>query len=416
MRVAIVGAGIVGITSAYELAASGHQVQVFERHSSVAAEASFGHAGLIGADHLMLPPLGGADDPRWRHLGAHAEGLRWVGTAALRHAPWLWQRWRSGRAAVHGAHRQAMQSLAQFSRDRLLALTRTLQLGHEQTPGLLVLLRNARETQKARQALKPLIDSGLSFELVDATRCRQIEPALHADTALHAGIFWPHDGVGNCRLFAHQLKAQAQALGAHFQFDTAVQQVLPGARPAVKTADQQRHEFDAVVLCTGARARLLLMDLSLRLPLLSVSGYSVTAPLRHLEGLPPLAPRSAVIDQGVVISRLGQRVRVSGGAELGGYAGRIDAATLRRLYRVLNDWFPGAALTHQAQHWKGARPTLPDGLPVLGASGAPGVWLNLGHGATGWAMACGSALVLAEMLAGRAAPLDMLGLRLARFR
>lgn len=415
MQVAIVGAGIVGITAAYELAAQGHQVQVFERHSSVAAEASFAHAGLVGADHLMLPPLGGADDPRWRHLGAHAEGLRLIGAAALRHAPWLWRRWRSGRAAVPGPRRQAMQQLAQISRERLSTLTRTLQLDYEYAPGLLMLLRTAGETQSARTALKTLIGSGLSFELVDAARCRQIEPALHAQTALHAGVFWPHGGVGNCRHFTHLLKAQAQTLGAQFRFDTTVQKLLPGARPALQTADQQRHEFDAVVLCTGASARPLLSDLGLRLPLLSVSGYSVTAPLRHLDGLPPPAPRSAVLDHGVVISRLGQRVRVSGGTELGGYAGRIDAAAMQRLYRVLNDWFPGAAQTQQAQHWKGARPTLPDGSPVLGASGAAGIWLNLGHGASGWALASGSALVLAELLAGRPAPLDLASLGMARF-
>jgi D-amino-acid dehydrogenase len=118
----------------------------------------------------------------------------------------------------------------------------------------------------------------------------------------------------------------------------------------------------------------------------------------------------------VAISRLGQRIRVSGLAELGGSLDHIAAAPLQTLYRTLDDWFPGAASTREAQHWKGARPMLPDGPPVLGASGAPGVWLNLGHGSSGWALACGSACVLAEQIGGREAPLDISGLSVSRLR
>jgi D-amino-acid dehydrogenase len=415
MQIAIIGAGIVGVTTAYELALQGHTVSVFERHSSVAVEASFAHAGLLGAGHFLLPATG---PRRWRHLGAHADALDMVGAAALRHAPWLWRRWRAGRPAQQIKHRLAMQNLALFSRDRMLGLTRTLQLDYEQSPGLLLLLRTAREAAAARAELKALKANGQMFELLDRARCQQVEPALHTDTPLYAGVFWPHDGVGNCRHFAQLLKAQAQAIGVQFYFDTPVHALTPGARPTLQTVGADAHSFDAIVVCAGARANQLLQPLGLGLPLVSVSGYTLTAPLRSLDGQPDLAPRAAVIDlaHGVTITRLGQRVRVSGGAELGGYAGRMAPQALQRLYRVLDDWFPGAALTRQALHWKGSRPMLPDGPPVLGASGAPGVWLNLGHGGNGWAMACGSARVIAELLAGRPAPLDVSGMGAARFR
>jgi D-amino-acid dehydrogenase len=118
----------------------------------------------------------------------------------------------------------------------------------------------------------------------------------------------------------------------------------------------------------------------------------------------------------VAISRLGRRIRVAGSAEIGGHLDYLAEAPLRTLYRVLDDWFPGAVIARDAQHWKGARPMLPDGPPVLGESGAAGVWLNLGHGSSGWALACGSARVLAERMSGREAPLDMTGLTLARLR
>ena len=118
----------------------------------------------------------------------------------------------------------------------------------------------------------------------------------------------------------------------------------------------------------------------------------------------------------VAISRLGSRVRVAGSAELGGSLMQHNRAALDTLYKVLDDWFPGAARLTQAQRWKGARPMLPDGPPVVGASGAPGIWLNLGHGSSGWALACGSARVIAERLSGREAPLDVSRLQIARLR
>jgi D-amino-acid dehydrogenase len=174
--------------------------------------------------------------------------------------------------------------------------------------------------------------------------------------------------------------------------------------------------FDAVVLCAALGAPALLAPHGLRLPLLAVYGYSVTAPLRQLEEYPDLGPRSALMDERykVAISRLGNRVRVAGSAELGGRVQEHHAGALATLHKVLNDWFPGAARLSQAQRWKGARPMLPDGPPVLGASSIAGVWLNLGHGSSGWALACGSASVVAAALAGRAPPIDVEGLGVSR--
>ena len=150
--------------------------------------------------------------------------------------------------------------------------------------------------------------------------------------------------------------------------------------------------------------------------MLAVHGYSLTAPLRLIEGHPHLGPRAGVMDEKykVAISRLGQRVRVAGSAELGGRLDHMAPGALHTLHKVLDDWFPGSAHLAQAQRWKGARPMLPDGPPVLGASGAPGIWLNLGPGSSGWALSCGSARVLADQLAGRAPAIDVTGLDVAR--
>ena len=418
MRVDIVGAGIIGVTTAYELAVLGHEVTVFERRGSVAAETSFANAGVIAPGYVTPWAAPGMPFKVLRHLlGTHAP-VRLGGLGAAAHLPWIWRWWRACRPSVYAANRAAMYHLALFSRDRLLELTRALHLEFEQMPGFMVLLRAERDMRGAQGSLALLRELGVVHELVDAKRARQIEPGLSEQTDLHAAIHLPQDGVGNCRHFAHLLKAEAQRLGAQFRFDTTVRSLAPGSRPMLHMADGTPHESDAVVVCAGVQANELLNAIGCRLPLAPVHGYSVTAPLRHIDGHPHLGPRAALMDERykVAISRLGQRVRVAGSAELGGPVDRMNQAALRTLYKVLDDWFPGATLTRETQQWKGARPMLPDGPPVLGASGAPGVWLNLGHGSSGWALACGSARVLAESLSGRKDPIDTSRLTIARLR
>jgi D-amino-acid dehydrogenase len=162
----------------------------------------------------------------------------------------------------------------------------------------------------------------------------------------------------------------------------------------------------------------LLTPLGLKLPLIGVSGLSVTAALRLDEIHPHLGPASVLLDprHGVSIVRAGSRLRVSGGSQVGGLSRTQEAAALKPLYRTVNEWFPGAARTAQAQQWQGSSPTLPDGLPVLGRSGLAGVWLNLGHGSVGWTLSCGSARVLSAMISGTTPEIDTDGLGISRFR
>jgi D-amino-acid dehydrogenase len=389
-RIAIVGAGIVGVATAYELAAAGHQVTVYERRAGVAGEGSFANGGVIAPALLEtdLPPALGP-------LGV---------AAAFGHGSWLWRRWRSRKtAAARGA---TLRRLALASRRRLLQLTRQLQLDYEQIPGLLLLLRGEREL-KAMQARLPALEAlGIGATLVDAARARLIEPSLQEATSLAGALHLPQDGVGNPRQFAHLLKAQAQKLGARFVFDTAVRSLRGGVDPELRLANGEAPAVDQLVVCAGAGAAALLAPLGLKLPLATVQGHSITAPVRHLDGLPDQGPKAALIDvrHGVTISRLGQRVRVTDRGRLvrDGAAGN-DApaqAPLAPLYRVLDEWFPAAAVTREAQHWRGLRPTLPDGAPLVGSAGPSGLWLNLGHGDHGFVLACASAQLLRAQIEG----------------
>ena len=445
MRLAVVGAGIVGITTAWELAADGHEVTVFERQGSAASETSFANAGIVAPGYVTPWAAPGMSAKVLGHLlSAHAP-VRVSPRLELAALPWLWRWWRACRLETYQSNRKRMQRLALFSRERLHALTRELGLEYERSEGYLVLLRRPRDLAAARPGLALLAELGIAHELVDAEGCRRIEPGLNAQTALHAGIHLPRDEVGNCRQFALLLRTQAEKLGARFRFHTTVQGLRPGrapqlthqylppedagiasrAEPGRSDPDTQPQRgqpvdevFDGVVVCAALGAPALLRPLGLGLPLLAVHGYSITAPLRRMDEFPELGPTSALMDERykVAISRLGHRVRVAGSAEIGGALATHHPGAIATLHKVLADWFPGAARLSRVQAWKGARPMLPDGPPVLGASGIDGVWLNLGHGSSGWALACGSARVLADAIAGRAPPIDTEGLGIARLR
>ena len=188
MKVAVVGAGIIGVTTAYELAALGHEVIVYERRSVVAAEASFANAGVVSPSSVAPWAAPGMPWKVLRQLlGRHAP-VRLAGQDALAHLPWMWHWWRACRAQAYAANRTAMQRLAQFSRDRLLELTRSLRLEYEQTPGFVMLLRSAADLKSARGSLTLMRELGVPHELIDAARCRQIEPGLNAAMALHAPV------------------------------------------------------------------------------------------------------------------------------------------------------------------------------------------------------------------------------------
>jgi D-amino-acid dehydrogenase len=427
LRVAIIGAGIIGVTTAYELANDGHEVIVYEQHASVAAETSFANAGMLAPGYVTPWAAPGMPSKLLRQAFSRHAALRVGGWNALLQLPWAWRWWRNCTRRRHEAHRATMQSLAHFSRTRQTELGKALSLDYEQASGCLVLLRKPRDLALAQGGLKLLSELGVSHTLVDAEQARKIEPGLNVATALAGAIHLPQDGVGNCRQFAHLMKNHAQQRGAQFRFEHHVRRIVPGARPTLEF-ELPRHDgdtrpeppppFDAIVVCAGHLATPLLRGLGVRLPVAPIYGYSITAPVRHHEAHPDIAPRAGLMDEKykVAITRLGQRVRVAGSAEIGGTLGVHNEAVLRTLYQVLDDWFPGAAVTAKAQHWKGARPMLPDGPPVVGPSGISGVHLNLGHGSSGWALACGSARVLADQLAQRQPSVDTTGLGIERFR
>ena len=422
MKIAIVGAGIVGVTTAYELARDGHHTTVFEQRSAIGEDASFATGGLL-APAVLAP---------WAAPGAAPVPSVWGRTATLRigsaltaaDLAWL-RRWRRAvRAYARDPTPQlpllALERLARYSHERLQALATELDLTFERSAGALLLLRSAADAAALQPVVEALRRAGTVANEVDAATARTIEPGLAEHTPLAGALHLPGGEAGNCRQFALLLRQAAQALGVQFCFNQTVTRLVAAPQACAPVGVHLQGEaapqpFDAVVLCTGASAAQLLQPLGLRLPLVALYGSSLSAPLHEALN----APVSAVLDarHQVCIVRLGQRVRVSGGAELGrGHGSAAHTATLQMLCQVLSDWFPGGTqLSGSVQVWRGARAALPDGPPVLGASGVPGLWLNIGHGASGWGLACGSARALADCVASRTPDIDLQGMGLRKF-
>ncbi len=425
-HIAVIGAGVVGVTSAYELAAAGHTVSVFERGGTIGGAASFAPAGMDGPGWALgwsaLSTCGGRL-PRVS-LGAHPQNWVWG-------ARWLHAHRRSALPLLQ----QRVRRLAAYSLERTQELTRSHKLEFEHSTGVLVLSRSAAETKRMNAALAAFEQLGVPHRRVAVDECLVVEPGLHVESPPDAAAYLPQEGTANCREFTHLMRQHADRLGVRFVFHTQVAAISAGERPVLTlrstapsatggpahdlAATVERATFDAIVVCGALGSLPLLAACGLRLPMAALQGHSVTLPLR-LDDVTAqsVGPRSAVIDAGerISITRSGSRVRVAAVSRLGRQPVADERAASQRLYRALDHWFPGCARVSQSQHWAGSCPALPDGLPLIGASGIPGVWLNLGHGDTGWAMACGSARVLADAITQRTPDIDVDGLGVERLR
>ena len=419
MKIAVIGAGIIGVTTAYELATDGHKVTVFERRGAAAEETSFANAGVVSPAYVTPWASPGMPGKVLGQLFSKHAAVRLSWPLSAADIGWM-RKWRQAcQLTPYLANRARLQRLAFYSRQRLDQITQALELNFDSAPGFMVLLRSEKEHRQAQPGLRLLREAGLAFNEITAGQARQIEPALNPDLNFHSAINLPDDGVANCRQFALLLKTEAQKRGVRFEFNTTVAHIDPAQAASILIAGESTpRQFEQVVLCAGVDSPQLLDALGLKIPMTAIYGYSVSAPIGEVFN----APRGALMDERykVAISRLGMRVRVAGSAEIGGSLQSKSQAAIRTLYKVLHDWFPGAAqhnhLGASVQVWKGARPMLPDGPPVLGASGLPGLWLTLGHGSSGWALGCGSARVLADLVAGKTADIDMEGLGVERLR
>ena len=391
MKLAVLGAGVVGVTTAFELVQDGHAVTVFERRQTAAEEASFSPGGLLA--------------PEW---AAARATLEWE--QASKRPPW-WSKLLGKRPTAGANPGPALLAMACHSLERLSELSEQLMPSLGEQQGLMAVWREQSGHQIAARLHGLLADFGCKSHLTDAEQARSLEAALNPDTTLAGSLVIPEAWSANCRQFVLQLKAHAQQSGCRFHFGTDILGIeqMPGQRGIHVRSNRKEdpgEQFDGVVMCTGQATSELAKACGLNLPMDIRVAHAVSGSIRE----PLDAPSATVHDlqQGITIARTGQWVRAVGPALGEARVPRGDAA-FKPLYAALGDWFPGALRTGVSgavQEWSGAVATTPDALPWLGPTNVPGIWINAGHGMHGWLLACGCAKVLADQLSGRAPALD----------
>ena len=415
MNIAIVGAGITGISTALEFARDGHQVTVYEQLNASAEDASFAPGGWLNplAAHSFATPSAGMPLKLLKSGKDLLQATNIIGSSTWR---WLRQ-WRKHEKNIQKQKEHsflnALCTLENYSASLLWQDCEDKDIAAEHKTGHLIILRTPQEAELWHTLTPQLLEHRIHCKLLEPPQVHALEPGLGSEIPWINALHFPHAQSINPRLWTHYLRTQAQELGVNFCTGTSVEQV--STHPIGVVINQQLQLADHVILCTGNHPQLL-AQIGLRLPIMPIYGYSVTAPVRE----PLNAPRSAIMDwaQQATISRMGQRVRITAGLEVGSSATTPhNTATLQRMYRLLNDWFPGGAhlSSPQVQVWRGVRGYLPDGLPIVSSSGHKGIWLNIAHGSHGISLASGSARALADMAQNRAPAIDMQAFAAQRF-
>ncbi|HEX7328691.1 MAG TPA: D-amino acid dehydrogenase [Casimicrobiaceae bacterium] len=416
MNVTILGSGVIGVSVAYNLAKAGHQVLVVDRQPGAALETSFGNAGEISPGYAA--PWAGPRIP--------LKALRW---AFMRYRPlvvwplpdpamwrWMLQMLRNCTSARYDVNKTRMLRLAEYSRDCLRELrTETGIRYSERSRGTLQLFRTQKDLDASRHDTAILDRYGVRWERLDRDGCIGAEPALaRVREKFVGGLRLPGDETGDCHQFTTALAKIAQAMGVRFRFDTAISRIeVAGDRVSGIATAGGRLNSDAYVVALGSYSPLLVKPIGIDLPVYPVKGYSITVPITDAAA----APESTVMDETfkVAVTRLDDRIRVGGTAELAGYSRRLREGRRATLEHVVRDLFPDGGDLSRATFWTGLRPMTPDGTPVLGPTRYPNLYLATGHGTLGWTMSAGTGRVLADIISSKKPAIDMAGLTLDRY-
>ncbi|MEY9358054.1 FAD-dependent oxidoreductase [Bradyrhizobium yuanmingense] len=417
MKVLILGSGVIGVTSAYYLARAGHEVTVVDRQPEPALETSFANAGEVSP---------GYSSP-WAGPGVPVKAIKWL---LMKHGPlvirpkldpvmwvWLLKMLRNCTSARYAVNKSRMIPIAEYSRDSLRDLRRDIGIQYdERSQGTLQLFRYQAQLDGTAEDIAVLKQYGVPFEVLNREGCIAVEPALAGvKEKFVGGLRLPQDETGDCHMFTQALARHAQALGVRFLFNTSIDRIVTdGARVSGVATSAGLLQADAYVLALGSWSSRLLAPLGISLPVYPVKGYSITVPIKDASG----APESTVMDESykVAITRLGNRIRVGGTAEISGYSDKLYDARRATLDHSLTDLFPRGGDLSKATFWSGLRPMTPDGPPVIGRTHYANLHLNTGHGTLGWTMSCGSGRVLADMLSGKKPDIDVSALSVERYK
>ncbi len=416
MHVAVLGSGVVGVATAWYLAQHGHQVTVIDRQPASAMETSFANAGQVSPG--LSAPFAAPDTP--------AKALRWL---FMRHGPFVFRPWEDpGMApwllrflanctpAAYATNKSRMVRLAEYSRDKLKDLRHVTGITYDDRQrGLLELFRTPAQLDGVTADTSVLDQLGVPYRVLDRAGAIAQEPGLaHANAPIAGGLLLPGDESGDAHIFTQRLTELAAQQGVVFRTNTTIRRLrADGGKITGIETDGGLLTADHYVVCTGSYTPALLRPLGINLPVYPVKGYSITLAIKDAARAPVATLGDATYKTG--ITRLGDRIRVAGTAELAGFSKTLREERRQALLNVVNTLFPGAADTRETHFWTGLRPMTPDGTPVVGATPIGNLWLNTGHGTLGWTMACGSGALVADLVSGRVPNIEHADLAMGRY-
>lgn len=416
MRVIVLGSGVIGVSTAYFLAKAGHEVTVVDRQNGPALETSYANAGEVSPGYSAP----------WAAPGLMLKAIKWL---TMKHSPlvirpkldpamWAWclRLLANANETSYQINKSRMVRLAEYSRDCLKELRAETGIRYdERTKGTLQLFRTQKQMDAAGYDMAVLDRYGVPYSLLDRDGCVAAEPALGlVREKFVGGLQLPGDETGDCFRFTNALAELATTLGVKFRYGVSIR-ALEGDKDGVTgvVTDQGRLTADAYVVALGSYSPKLVKPFGLSLPVYPVKGYSLTLPITDAAG----APESTVMDEThkIAVTRLGDRIRVGGTAELTGFDLTLRQGRRGPLDHVVSDLFPTGGDLSQAEFWTGLRPNTPDGTPIVGPTPVRNLFLNTGHGTLGWTMAAGSGRVVADVIGARRTEIDLEGLTVARY-
>lgn len=416
MHVLVLGSGVIGTTLAYYLAKAGHQVTVVDRQPGPALETSFANAGEVSPGYSAP----------WAGPGVPLKAIKWM---LMHHSPlvikpmldpamWRWglSMLRNCTESAYQINKSRMVRVAEYSRDCMKQLRAETGIRYdERSQGTVQLFRTQKQLDGIGKDVEILKEFGVPFQVLDRAGYLEYEPALAPVQEKFVGALrLPGDETGDCFKFTQNLAKMAEALGVKFLFGTAIEGIeqdgrrITGIRTAAGTLTA-----DQYVLALGSYSTALLKTVGIDIPVYPVKGYSITVPISD----PAMAPESTLMDEThkVAVTRLGDRIRVGGTAQLSGFDLGLDESRRKTLEFVVSDLFPKGGDVSKAEFWTGLRPMTPDGTPIIGKTRYANLMLSTGHGTLGWTMAAGTGRVIADLISGRAPEISVDDLSVARY-
>jgi D-amino-acid dehydrogenase len=411
MKALVLGAGIVGVTTAYELNRDGHEVTVIDREALPAAFTSYGNAGLFAPAHAYAWSSPAAPGILLRSLWRNDQALRFRPSIDPQFWSWMWKFWQQCTVEKAALNTQRKARLCAYSLGVFHDTLSRARISYDgRKDGLLYLYRSPKALDGAAAKADILRKEGCVIDVLDRDAIAAKDSALSDVKDKFAGaLYAPNDESGDCRLFARNMAKWLAEKGVTFKFGTTVTDFdIYGDRVRAVMTDKGREIADIIVLSLGVYSPHLARKLGSKLPIYPVKGYSITAPVAGRNNPPGIGG----IDEENLIAYApyGNRVRATATAEFSGYEREHGLQDFRTMLEVMRELFPNGADWQASEYWAGLRPMTPEGTPILGQSRYKNLWFNTGQGHMGWTMSHGAARITADLIAGKKPEISLEGM------